>query len=102
MDLTPEHVGANVGSGVLGTLIAWFTLKGKIERMIVIHAEFKKTTEAALTRIESSLREHSTKVVYTDTCTVCKENKNIQLEALHEKLDMLLERRKESRHEPER
>lgn len=90
----PENLGANIGSGVLGTIVAWFTLKGKIEKMIVIHTEFKKTTEEALVRIETSLREHSGKVIYKDTCEICRGTRDIEL---HTKLDLLLERRKESR-----
>lgn len=97
MDISPEQLGTSAGSGVVGTLIAWFTLKGKIEKSITIQKDFKATVEEAIREIKESVKSIEGKTVLTATCTECKDNRDNQFHALNEKLDILLERRRSER-----
>lgn len=86
-------MGTHAGSTGLGAIIAWFTLKGKVERHIAITHESIKTIKAAVEEIKATVKEK----VDSGECDMCKINSVNQFKAIDDKLDLLLERRMKPR-----
>jgi hypothetical protein len=93
INLDTQHVATHAGSGMIGAVVAWFTLREKINRVVVIQENMDK----AVAEIKEAMHDQAKAVVYIDTCTECKARKNEQYQALNDKLDILLERRGISR-----
>ena len=94
MDIT--QVGTHAGSSAMGAIVAWFTLKSKVDKVAILQREshiqnekFQNSINKSIDEIKATINE---KVVHEATCDMCKTNTVNQFKAIDDKLDILIER----------
>lgn len=102
MDITTA--GTHAGSSVVGALVAWFTLKNKVDRLEDSHQNFALIMKGEVDRLEAShgrlslsiekaiveIKESMKETVSKEKCGMCEINNDNQFKAIDDKLELLI------------